>query len=77
MVADPAATPVTRPVEAFTAAMAVLLLLQVPPASPVVVNEVCALTHNVAAPLTVPAFGSAFTVTVAVALVVPQVLVTI
>ena len=45
-------------------AIAVLLLLQVPPALPVLVNGVDKPEHTDAAPLTVPAFGTAFTVTV-------------
>lgn len=77
MVAEPAATAVTTPVVAFTVAAEVLLLLQVPPPSPVLVNPVLEPTHNVEAPLTVPALGSAFTVILADAVAVPQVLVTV
>ena len=75
--AVPAATPVTTPVEAFTVATAVLLLLQVPVLREVVLNVAVAPIQTVAAPLTVPAFGSGFTVIVWFELVVPQVLVTV
>ena len=65
MVALPAAIPVTRPVDTFTEATAGLLLLQLPvPVPPVLVNGVDKPTHTVDAPLTVPAFGAGFTVTV-------------
>ena len=74
MVALPAATPVTRPVDAFTEAMAGLLLLQLPvPADPVLVNDVDKPTHTVDDPLTVPAFGAGFTVTVYEVDALPQV----
>ena len=65
MIALPAATPVTRPVAAFTDAAAGLLLLQVPPPEPLLVNGVDKPAHTVEAPLTVPAFAIAFTVIVA------------
>ena len=65
MVVFPAATAVTIPVDAFTVAAAVLLLLQVPPTLPLLVNGVDKPAHTDAAPLTVPAFGTAFTVTAA------------
>ncbi len=77
MVTEPAATPVTAPVTASTVAIAVLLLLQLPPPVPVLVNAVVDPAHKVAAPLTVPEFGSAFTAISAVAFAVPQVLVTV
>ena len=62
MVADPAATPVTTPVPELTVATAVLLLLQVPPLLPLLVNVVVEPTQTVVAPLIVPAFAAAFTV---------------
>ena len=77
MVADPTATPVTTPVTAFTVAAAVLLLLQVPPPVPVLVNPVVAPTHTVEAPLTVPEFGRAFMVIAADAVAIPQEFVTV
>ena len=77
MVADPAATPVTTPVTAFTVAAAVLLLLQVPPPVPLLVKPVVAPTHSVEAPVTVPEFGRALMVILADAVAVPQVFVTV
>lgn len=68
MVALPAATPVTRPVVAFTEATAGLLLLQLPPAvPPVLVNVVDKPSQTDVAPLTVPAVGTAVTVRLKVA----------
>mgnify|MGYP000729991599 CR=1 FL=1 len=61
MFAVPSATPDTVP-DASTGATAVLLLLQVPPASPLVVYVAVAPIHNGVLPLTVPAFTFAFTV---------------
>src|SRR5450432_2128210 len=61
MVAVPAALPVTTPVE-LTVATAVLLLLQVPTLVLLLENVVVARTQTVEAPLTIPAFGSGFTV---------------
>jgi len=72
MVELPGATPVTMPVEEFTVAAAVLLLLQVPPPVPVMVNVVDKPEHIDDAPLTVPAFATAFTVTSWVAVEVPH-----
>jgi len=72
MVADPAATPVTTPVVAFTVAAAVLLLLQLPPPVPLLVKVVVLPAHNAEAPLTVPAPGRAFTVTVVAMEACPQ-----
>ena len=77
MVAEPAATAVTTPVTEFTVAAVVLLLLQLPPPSPLLLNAVFAPVHNVAAPLTVPEFGSAVTVIPADAVATPQVLVNV
>ena len=65
MVTNPADTPVTSPVEASTVALAVLRLFQIPPgAPPVLVIEIDAPTQTDDGPLTVPAEGTAFTVTV-------------
>ena len=57
MVADPADTPVTIPVTGSTVAAAVLLLLQLPPPVPLLVNIAVEPTHNADAPLTVPPDG--------------------
>ena len=73
MVALPAATPVTTPETALTVAVTVLLLLQVPPMLPLLINVVDKPAHTDEAPLTVPALASAFTVTSRVAVEVPQV----
>src|ERR1035438_5674411 len=62
IVADPAATPVTTPVAGSTVAVALLLLLQLPLPVPLLVNAVVEPMQTVEFPLTVPAFGSAFTV---------------
>ena len=75
MVAVPDPTAVTTPVPEFTVAIAVLLLLQLPPVIPLLVNEAVVPAQAVAAPLTVPALGAAFTVINFVALKVPQLLV--
>ena len=72
MVADPAATPVTSPVTEFTVAAAVLLLVQLPPPVPLLVNMAVKAWHNVEAPLTVPAAGRSPTVTIADAFAAPQ-----
>ena len=68
MLVVPAPTAVTNPVVGFTVATAVLELLQVPPASPLVVKLLLVLTQSDAAPDTVPAFTFGFTVTAAEAL---------
>lgn len=62
MVAEPAAPPVTTPVVAFTVATRLLLLLQLPPAVPLLVKVVTEPLHNVEAPLTEPALGRALMV---------------
>ena len=72
MVVLPAATPVTTPVDPFTVAAAVLLLLHVPPVLPLLVNGVDKPAQTDVAPLTVPALAIAFTVTNWVAVDVPQ-----
>jgi hypothetical protein len=64
MIAVPAVTPVTTPVNEPTVATAVLLLLQLPPGEDEV-RVVVSPTHTLAAPLIVP--GPAFTVTTVVA----------
>ena len=77
MVAVPAATPVTTPVPEFTVATAVLLLLQLPPLVPLLVNVVVDPAQTVEEPLIVPAFGAAFTVINFVELNEPQLPVTV
>jgi hypothetical protein len=77
MVAEPADTPVTSPVTEFTVAAAVLLLLQLPPPVPLLVNMAVETAHKVATPLTVPALGTLPTVTMAEADTVPHVDVTV
>jgi hypothetical protein len=72
MVAVPAATPVTTPVELITVATEALLVLQEPPVLPFEVNVVVPLTHMFCVPLTVPALGAAVTVTVRVAVALLQ-----
>ena len=66
MVAVPAATPVTTPVEALTVAMPVLPDVHVPPLVPFEVNVVVAPEHIACVPLSVPALDGAVTVTVSV-----------
>jgi hypothetical protein len=56
--------------------MAVLPLLQVPPV-PVVVSVVVLPAHTAVAPLMVPATGAGLTVTAAVAMAIPQPVVTV
>ena len=74
----PTDTPVTTPVNAFTAATPGLLLLQLPPpVAPVLVKVVDKPVHTVAAPLRLPALASAMTVTSLVAVDVPHALVTL
>ena len=65
IVALPAATPVTTPVIEFTVATRLLLLLQLPPAVPLLVNVVTEPAQSVAEPLTVPALGRALMVILA------------
>jgi hypothetical protein len=72
MVELPAATPVTTPVVEFTVAAAGLLLLQLPPLIPLLVNVVDKPAHTDGPPLMVPAFAIAFTVTSLVAVEVPH-----
>jgi hypothetical protein len=77
MVAVPDPAAVTTPVPEFTVATAVLLLLQVPPLVPLLVNVVGEPAQAVEEPLIVPAFGAAFTVINFVELNVPQLPVTV
>ena len=74
MVAAPAVTPLTMPVEGLTLAIEVLLLDHVPPVAPSV-KVVEAPEQTVAAPDTVPAAGAGFTVIEVVEKVLPQLLV--
>ena len=67
MVAVPAATPVTTPVEALTEAMPVLPDVHVPPLVPFDVKVVVPPTQTACVPLKVPALDAAVTVTVRVA----------
>ena len=67
MVEVPAATGVINPVEAFTVATPIEPEVQVPPASPFLVNVTEPLEQIACVPLTVPAFGATVTVTVRVA----------
>ena len=62
MIELPAAIPITKPVDEFTVAAAVLLLVHVPPTVPLLVNDVDKPAQTAAAPLTVPAFGTGLTV---------------
>ena len=73
--AEPAETPVTRPL-ALTEAIVPAELLQVPPlaASVSVIDEP---EQTEATPVMLPAAGAAFTVNACVAIAVPQVLVTV
>ena len=71
MVAVPAATPVTTPVEAPIVATPVEPDVQVPPDT-LDVKVVVPFEHNVCVPLNVPADGTADTVMVPVAFTVPQ-----
>jgi hypothetical protein len=61
--ADPALTAVTKPLLALTVATEALLLLQVPPASPVLLYVAVPPIQSGEVPLTVPAFTFGLTVT--------------
>ena len=63
MVADPAETPITTPVVAFTEATAGLLLLHVPPMLPLLVKLADKPAQILAAPVIVPETASGLTVT--------------
>jgi hypothetical protein len=71
IVAEPAATPVIRPVELLTVATPVLPEVQAPPLFPLEVNDVVASIQTSCVPLRVPALGAAVTVTVRVAVALP------
>lgn len=75
MIAVPADTPATTPA-VLIEAIAVLLLLQVPPETPLV-SAVVAPAQTVVVPLIVPADGVVDTLTVVVALAEPHALVTV
>ena len=70
MVSVPADTPVTMP-PVLIVAMALLLVLHVPPVVPSVM-VVVADVHKVVAPLMLPALGNGLTVTVADCPVIPE-----
>jgi hypothetical protein len=72
MVAVPAATPVTRPVEALMVATPVALLDQLPPET-VEAKVVVPARHRAWVPLRVPAVGGDVTVTAVAAETVEQV----
>jgi hypothetical protein len=67
IVAVPAATAVTTPVELFTVATPASLLVQAPPASPFELKVVVPLEQIACVPLIVPALGAVVTVTALVA----------
>jgi hypothetical protein len=71
IVAVPALTPVTTPVEAFTVAIAVFEVLHVPPVVAFVSVELAPI-HAEAVPAIVPADGSGFSVTTVAAEVAEQ-----
>ena len=71
MVAVPAATPVTTPVEAFTVTTPVALLDQLPPLT-VEANVVVPAIQILCVPLRIPAEAGAVTVTVLVAVALAQ-----
>ena len=72
MVAVPADTPVTRPVEALIVATPVALLDQLPPVT-VEAKVVVPATQIACVPLRVPALAGAVTVRVPLAVLVPPV----
>ena len=77
MVDVPFAMPVTKPVP-LTLATPGVTELHTPPAEPVrSVNAVVSVGQMVSPPVMLPAFGEGFTVTIAVAATVPQLLVTV
>ena len=77
MVAEPADTAVTTPVTGLTVAAAVLLLLQLPPPVPLLVNIAVEPSHNIEVPLTTPAAGALPMFTSTEVLAVPHADVTI
>ena len=64
ILAVPAPTAVTKPLDEFTVATDELLLLQVPPAVPVLVKDALEPGHSGVAPFTVPAVTFGLTVKV-------------
>lgn len=58
----PGLTAVTKPVDGLTVATSVLLLLQVPPASPLLLYKAVDPIHKGVLPVTVPEFASGLTV---------------
>ena len=76
MVTVPADMPDTFPVDELTAATPALLLVHTPPED-VSVSVVFAPTQMVVVPPIVPALAAGLTVTVAVAVAVPQLFVTV
>ena len=66
MVAVPADTALIAPLDEFTVAIPVLLLVHAPPESPLELNVVDPLSHIACVPLKLPALGSAVTVAVLV-----------
>ena len=62
MVAVPADTALIAPLDEFTVAIPVLLLVHAPPESPLELNVVDPLSHIACVPLKLPALGSAVTV---------------
>jgi len=77
MVVLPCAMPVTTPVVGSTVATPGVLLVHVPPASPLALKLMVEPAHTDDKPLTVPAFGSEFTKRAWAALEDPQLLVTV
>ena len=74
MVAVPADTPDTTP--EVTGAIGVLLLLHTPPDT-LLLSDVVLPIQAVAEPVIVPALGNGLTVTIRVAIALPQLLVTV
>jgi len=62
MVVFPGVKAVTNPVTGFTVAIASIVLLHIPPASPVDVKLLVAPMHSGLDPIIVPAFAFGFTV---------------
>jgi hypothetical protein len=71
MVVLPLPTPVTMPVDVPTVATLVVLLVQVPPVT-LLERVIVDPAQTVAVPVMVPAVGAVLTVTVNVAVAVPQ-----
>ena len=72
----PAATPVTTPVDASTVAKTTFVLLHTPPVV-ASLSVVVAAGHTTAVPVMAPAVGVVSMVTTAVAMPVPQLVVTV